>query len=1018
MKHILLLVLLCLGMRPAGAQVPWTLAVALGASAGNANSSQVVATATDASGNVFVGGYFSGTIALGGATLTSAGGADVFVAKWNPAQAAFVWAQRAGGPQPDVLTGLAVAGTGVYLTGTFGGTADFGPSGLTSAGGQDIFVAKLTDAGSSSSFTWAQRAGGAGYETASALAVNGASVYVAGQVLNVPAAFGSFTIASAGLSDLYVAKLTDAGSSAAFTWVQRAGGAYNAGASALAVSGQSVYVAGGFNGGSPSGSSMLFGTISLTTLTSYGAGFVAKITDAGASGSFTWVQKADGLETAIGGLAVSGASVYAAGYFNYGVQLGDIHLTSAGDYDTFVAKLTDAGASGSYVWAQRAGGSFSTEASSVAAVGGAVYVSGAYTGSPAFGGTVLTNASGPQVPTYPRFADVFAAKLIDNGPSGSFAWAKGAGGALDDGARGIAASGPYVYVGGFVTPAATFDNRPINSPAGYAVGFLAALFDALPPALSALAPTSGPTNTTAVTLTGTNLTGALYVTFNGTPATKYTVNHAGNQLIVTVPDGATTGLVAVTTPVGTATSAGVFTVTGQGPLITDLSPAFARTGQTITVSGAHLAAATGVTFSGVAQPAFAVNAAGTQLTAAVPAGGPPVYPALTSGPVRVSTAAGDTASSPAPLRLLALTDASSGGYPGGLMVNTVALTGSGFVGSSVRFVLAYPVPVSYPAAFTVVDETHITATVPDVSGTTAQAPDGVWVVAHTPGEAYSNYQLLSPVVSTIAPVNAPAGTVVTVTGFNFQRIDPRPFSPFYNQSTAITGFSFNGVAGTNFQLLGPTGTFAQMQARITVPPGLSPPVYVQATGGALQGGGVIMGYLYTGAPLPVLGIITPGSGARGSMISLSGTNLSGTTLVSFGGTGGNTVAGGFAVNMAGTLLSGLIVPAGAATGPVTVTTPGGTSNALPFTVSTATAVQATTLAPYLRVYPNPAHTTVTVVPGPSSGGAELTLYDPLGRAVRRFPLPPPAGAELDLRGLPAGLYRLQSGAGGQRLQIE
>ena len=58
------------------------------------------------------------------------------------------------------------------------------------------------------------------------------------------------------------------------------------------------------------------------------------------------------------------------------------------------------------------------------------------------------------------------------------------------------------------------------------------------------------------------------------------------------------------------------------------------------------------------------------------------------------------------------------------------------------------------------------------------------------------------------------------------------------------------------------------------------------------------------------------------------------------------------------------------------------------------------------------------MPGPGTRETELTLFDPLGRAVRRFPLPPPAGTELDLRGLPAGLYRLQGAAGGQRLYIE
>ena len=41
----------------------------------------VTATAIDASGNVYVAGYFTGTISFGATTLTSAGDRDVFVAK-------------------------------------------------------------------------------------------------------------------------------------------------------------------------------------------------------------------------------------------------------------------------------------------------------------------------------------------------------------------------------------------------------------------------------------------------------------------------------------------------------------------------------------------------------------------------------------------------------------------------------------------------------------------------------------------------------------------------------------------------------------------------------------------------------------------------------------------------------------------------------------------------------------------------------------------------------------------------
>ncbi|WP_460503759.1 reprolysin-like metallopeptidase, partial [Hymenobacter agri] len=64
------------------------------------------------------------------------------------------------------------------------------------------------------------------------------------------------------------------------------------------------------------------------------------------------------------------------------------------------------------------------------------------------------------------------------------------------------------------------------------------------PALTSLSPPSGTAGTTVI-ITGTNLTGATAVSFNGAAAT-FTVN-SGTQITATVPTGATTGAVTVST---------------------------------------------------------------------------------------------------------------------------------------------------------------------------------------------------------------------------------------------------------------------------------------------------------------------------------------------------------------------------------------------------------------------------------------------------------------------------------------
>ena len=82
---------------------------------------------------------------------------------------------------------------------------------------------------------------------------------------------------------------------------------------------------------------------------------------------------------------------------------------------------------------------------------------------------------------------------------------------------------------------------------------------ALPqPTITSFSPSSGLVGST-VTITGTNLNGATQVSFNGTPATSYTVDGPG-QITATVPVGATTGTISVVTPGGTVTSSGSFTV--------------------------------------------------------------------------------------------------------------------------------------------------------------------------------------------------------------------------------------------------------------------------------------------------------------------------------------------------------------------------------------------------------------------------------------------------------------------------
>jgi hypothetical protein len=143
------------------------------------------------------------------------------------------------------------------------------------------------------------------------------------------------------------------------------------------------------------------------------------------------------------------------------------------------------------------------------------------------------------------------------------------------------------------------------------------------------------------------------VRFNGV-ASPYVQVGSNSVVYATVPDGATTGPITVTTSAGTATSSTNFTVepcpytaTGTSTAaptilsaakaaITSFRPAKAKAGAKVTVTGTDFTGATAVKFGGVKATFKVVS--GTKITATVPA-------RAKSGKISVTTAAGTSTSS-------------------------------------------------------------------------------------------------------------------------------------------------------------------------------------------------------------------------------------------------------------------------------------------------------------------------------------------------------------------------------------
>jgi hypothetical protein len=449
------------GASLAAANAPW--ATKAGDTAGDSGN----AVSALADGSSIVTGYFNDSATFGSTTLTSAGGNDVFVAKLDTA-GQYVWATRAGGAAANGDIGHAVsalADGSSIITGHFDGAATFGSIALTSAGGRDVFVAKLDSDGN---FVWATQAGGSDWNIARAVSTltDGSSI-VTGQFQGI-ATFGSTTLTSAGGNDVFVAKLDAAGK---FVWAKSAGGASTQigyGISTLA-DGSSI-ITGSFYG------NPMFGSITLTSSEERDV-FVAKLD---ADGNYVWATSAGGTAWDIGNdiSTLADGSTIVTGYFAGTSTFGSTTLTSAVGQDVFVAKLD---ADGNYVWVTQAGGASGDVGRAISTVAdGSAFVTGYFEGTATFGSTTLTSAGD---------GDVFVAKLDADG---NYVWATSAGGTSWDSGLGVSslADGSAI-VTGYFADTTTFGSTTLTS-AGSSDAFFAKFVSASAPAPPAPAPGDNP----------------------------------------------------------------------------------------------------------------------------------------------------------------------------------------------------------------------------------------------------------------------------------------------------------------------------------------------------------------------------------------------------------------------------------------------------------------------------------------------------------------------------------------------
>ncbi|MBA2612097.1 MAG: SBBP repeat-containing protein [Bacteroidetes bacterium] len=194
----------------------------------------------DGFGNIYLDAYFSGTSDFdpgpSSFNLSVGSGANTCIAKYNNS-GNFIWAKAIGGNGTDLTGDIKLDQSGnIYLAGFFSQTGDFDPgvnvANLTSAGNDDIFIAKYDSGGN---YIWAKKNGGINYDQCFSLVLSpNKNIYLTGRK--------NFNSAA----DIFILKYDTLGNSLAEMDMGYAD--YNEGTSIQIDASENIYLSGIFSG--------------------------------------------------------------------------------------------------------------------------------------------------------------------------------------------------------------------------------------------------------------------------------------------------------------------------------------------------------------------------------------------------------------------------------------------------------------------------------------------------------------------------------------------------------------------------------------------------------------------------------------------------------------------------------------------------------------------------------------------------------------------------------------------------
>lgn len=405
----------------------------------------------------------------GNLNRSAAGSTDCYVAKYDK-NGLPLWVITFGGTGADRINAHTIDNAGnIYVTGYYAGTVDFDPgagtNSITAAAGSDMFISKFTASGN---YEWTRSYGSNATDYAWNVACDPTgNVYMVGEFNSDSITFDPLNSSSTLVNfdplqatyEGFVVKLDNTGQ---YLWGRTTAGTASEYLRAVNVTGSGdVIVSGYFNFGinlDPGNPITAFGLAD---------GFMARFQ---ANGTFSWISRVGGGSTDnILSTAISGNDIVITGIFNgladFNPGAGTTSLASNGLADIFIAKY-DVN-TGGVKWAYGFGKNNSEAAGAVDVnANGDIYLTGSFLDS-----TQLDPASTPPTLVSYGGRDGFLAKFNANGgfifgvKLGSSSTDNGRGLAVDPTSDEIWTSGNYnanIFFADPNNPAISLPNAGLN----------------------------------------------------------------------------------------------------------------------------------------------------------------------------------------------------------------------------------------------------------------------------------------------------------------------------------------------------------------------------------------------------------------------------------------------------------------------------------------------------------------------------------------------------------------------------